>query len=122
MQQEKTDKNTNISYFKEKVFDFIQERDWTKYHDSKNLIQAIQIEAAELSELFLFKNPTSNEILRDETLLGRIKEEIADVFIYLISFINSLDIDLTEAFVEKMRKNRIKYPVEEFNNGIYYKK
>jgi NTP pyrophosphatase (non-canonical NTP hydrolase) len=114
------DVNTNIDFFKKEVEKFVKERNWTKYHTPKNLIQAIQIEAAELSELFLFKEDT--EIFKNLDIKKQISEEIADVFIYIISLINALDLDLTQAFTEKMKKNRLKYSINEFNNGIYYKK
>ena len=116
------DNNTRISFLRNEVKKFIQDRDWTQYHTPKNLIQAMQIEAAELSELFLFKEPDLNEILEDKNLIGKISNEVADVLIYLISLCNSLDIDLVQAFEKKMEMNRIKYPIKEFNNGVYYKK
>jgi NTP pyrophosphatase (non-canonical NTP hydrolase) len=55
-------------------------------------------------------------------MITKLSHEIADVFIYLISLINSLDLDLSQAFIEKMELNNIKYPVKEFNDGTYYKK
>jgi NTP pyrophosphatase (non-canonical NTP hydrolase) len=116
------DSNTPLSFFKETVKKFVKDRNWTQYHTPENLIQAIDIELAELSELFLFKNLTKEEILNDEELLERIKEELADVFIYLISFVNSLDLDLTSSFIDKMKKNNKKYSVREFRDGKYYKK
>lgn len=119
---EKNDSTTPISFFKDQVKKFVKARDWTSYHTPLNLIQATNIELAELSELFLFKNLTKEEILNNENLLKRVKEELADVFIYLISFINSLDLDLTTSFLDKMKKNNYKYPVTEFNDGNYYKK
>ena len=118
----RNDKNTNLSFYKEKVNNFVKKRNWGQYHTPENIIQAMNIELAELSELFLFKNLKKNEIYQNDELLKNIKEEITDVFIYLISFINSLEIDLTSAFIEKMKKNRKKYPTEEFNDGVYYKK
>lgn len=125
---EKTEINTKsdnfnaISFFRKKVKQFVAERGWTKYHNPKNLIQALQIEAAELSELFLFKDKTIEEIKTENQLMEDISDEVADIFIYLISFINSLDIDLTRAFQHKMQKNRKKYNLREFNDGKYYKK
>ena len=120
MSSNNMDSNTNISFFKDRVEKFVKERNWSNYHTPKNLIQAIQIEAAELSELFLFRE--SEEVIRDKSMLTQISEEIADVFIYIISLINALDLDLTHAFTEKMKKNRLKYSINEFNDGIYYKK
>ena len=115
------DTSTSISYFKQKVQEFVRERNWTKYHTPKNLIQALSIEAAELSEIFLFKDFSLELIKNDKELLENISDEIADVFIYLISLVNSLDLDLTSSFTNKMEKNKLKYPQDEFNNGSYQK-
>ncbi len=119
---EKNDLTTTISFFKKDVKKFVEARNWTQYHTPKNLIQALQIEAAELSELFLFKDYDLNEILNNKELLSNISDELADVFIYLISLLNSLNLDLAQAFQAKMEKNNKKYPLKEFNNGDYYKK
>ena len=80
------------------------------------------IEAAELSQCLLFKEDKLNIILEDKTLLNNISDEIADVFIYLISLINILNLDLTKIYVQKMEKNKEKYTIKEFNDGKYYKK
>lgn len=116
------DNNTNISFFKKKVKEFVKERNWTKYHTPKNLVQAINCEAGELSQLLLFKKYEIEDVLKDDTLLSNISDEVADVFIYLISLVNSLNLDLTEVFTKKMKKNEEKYSTTEFNDGIYYKK
>ena len=116
------DKQTTLSFFRDDVAEFVRKREWAKFHTPKNLIQALQIEAAELSEIFLFKDYPIEEILNNQELLADISDEIADIFIYLISLINVCEIDLTEAFNNKMKKNRTKYPINEFNNGNYYKK
>ena len=117
-----TDFNTSIIYFKQKVKNFVESRSWTKYHTPKNLVQAINCEAGELSQLLLFKDYKKDDILNNKTLLEKISDEMSDVFIYLISLANCLDIDLTNAIVKKMEKNNHKYSEEEFNNGNYYKK
>jgi len=116
------DNEATISFFKNEIKSFVKERNWKKYHTIKNLIQAIQIEAAELSELFLFKELSVSEVLSNKELLENVSGEIADVFIYLLSLVNELDLDLTNIFINKMKKNRQKYPTNEFNNGNYYKK
>ena len=122
MDTNRNENNTDISFLRNEVKKFVQERNWTQYHTPKNLIQALQIEAAELSELFLFKELDLNDILKDKDLIDKISNEMADVLIYLISLCNSLDIDIVQAFEKKMEINRNKYPIREFNNGVYYKK
>jgi len=115
------DNNTTISYFKEEIERFVKERRWTKFHNPKDLIQALGIEVSELSEIFLFKNLSLDVIHNDKELLENISDEIADVFIYLVSLLNSLNVDLTRAFIRKMKKNEEKYTPEEFYDGSYRK-
>ncbi len=116
------DNNTSVSFFKKEVQKFVRERNWGKYHTPKNLIQALSIEVAELSEIFLFKDISLETIKSDKSLLKDISDEIADVFIYLISLVNSVNLDLTSVFNKKMEKNKYKYSIEEFNNGSYQKR
>ena len=70
-------KNNDISFFQNEVRNFVKERNWTKYHTPKNLIQAMGIEVSELSELFLFKDYSVDEILEKKMLLEDIENEIA---------------------------------------------
>jgi dCTP diphosphatase len=114
------DNNTIITYFKEEVERFVKERRWKKYHNPKDLVQAIGIEVSELSEIFLFKDFSLDTIYNDKELLENISDEIADVFIYLVSLLNSLNVDLTNIFIRKMKKNEEKYSIEEFD-GTYRK-
>jgi NTP pyrophosphatase (non-canonical NTP hydrolase) len=88
---------------------FRDERDWSQFHDSKNLALALSIEAAELNELFLWKKS-------DDDIEGvskeRLAEELADVFAYayLLAARNGLDVD---AIVRaKIESNARKYPVD----------
>jgi len=122
MNSSENDKNTSIAFFKEIVKDFVKKRNWSDYHTPKNLIQALGIEIAELSELFLFTEYSVDEILKNKSLIVSISDELADIFIYLISLVNCLGIDLTKSFSKKMEKNERKYPIKEFNDGKYYKK
>lgn len=116
------DLNTPVSFFKREVENFVEKRYWTKYHTPKNLVQALNCEAGELSQLLLFKDYKKEEIWNDEKLITNISDEIADVFIYIISLVNALDLDLSQAFMKKMEKNKKKYSIKEFNDGIYYKR
>ena len=115
------DNNSSVSFFKNEVQKFVRDRNWTKFHTPKNLIQALSIEVSELSEIFLFKDISLGTINSDKNLLENISDEIADVFIYLVSLANSINLDLTGAFIKKMEKNKEKYSLDEFNDGYYQK-
>lgn len=94
---------------------FRHEREWEQFHLPKELATAITIEASELLELFLWnEREQAATVKKDQHKMTRIKEEVADVLIYLLFLSHDLDIDLTEAVLDKLEKNRLKYPEEEY--------
>jgi len=98
-----------------KILKFRHERDWEQFHKPKELATAINIESAELLEQFLWHTQeTVEEIKLDERRYNQIKEEIADITIYLMYLINDLNIDIKEAVLDKIVKNTEKYPVEKY--------
>ena len=95
----------------EKIKKFRDERDWMQFHDPKNMSISIIIEAAELLEHFQWK--TKEEVKK---YVGEnkeeIRDEIADVALYLFELADNLGIDLLKAMENKLEKNKKKYPVE----------
>ena len=96
---------TETQELKEKLRRFRDDRDWAQFHNEKDLAIALSIEAAELLELFLWKNP--NEAAPD-----KIKAELADVFMYALLLADKLGLDITEIINTKLQLNNEKYPVE----------
>jgi dCTP diphosphatase len=90
---------------------FAKDRDWDQYHSPKNLAAALCVEAAELLEHFQWINEESSNSLLPEQLKG-VREEMADVFLYLIRLADKLDINLLDAAAHKIVLNAQKYPVE----------
>lgn len=92
---------------------FVQERNWEDFHNPKDLAIAISIEAAELSELFLWKTAEESESwLSDPVSRRRLEEELADVFIFCLSLANRTGIDVSTAVRQKLALNRAKYPAD----------
>ncbi len=109
--------HNEIKKLRDIVEKFVTERKWKKYHTPKALAIAISIESAELLEHFLFKE---DNYLPDD-MVG-IEDEMADIFIYLMSLANTLDIKKFFEIIErKMQKNRKKYPIEKFSGDNYKK-
>jgi NTP pyrophosphatase (non-canonical NTP hydrolase) len=102
---------TSLAELAEAVRAFGRERDWHLYHTPKNLTAALIVEAAELLEPFQWL--TAEESL-DLPAAKReaVRQEMADVLIYLVSLANCLDIDLLKAAEDKLAINAAKYPVE----------
>lgn len=114
------DMETTIEELKEKIRRFIIERNWEKYHNPKDLSEAICIEAAELLELFQWRSIDEiQELMKNKEFIKKIAEEIADIVIYSLSLINVTKIDLTKAIIEKLKKNEEKYPIEKYFGKAY---
>lgn len=82
---------------------FQNERDWKKFHTPENLAKSISIEAAELLEHFQWGK---------EYDVGEVSDELADVLIYCLYMVDSLDLDVYKIILNKMEKNAVKYPVD----------
>lgn len=93
----------------EKILQFRDDRDWKQYHTEKDLAISIALEASELLENFQWK--TSEQAVAETK--QNMKEEISDIFIYLIQLVDKLGIDLEEEVYKKLEKNAIKYPAPE---------
>jgi NTP pyrophosphatase (non-canonical NTP hydrolase) len=94
------------------VLRFRDERDWEQFHKPKDLAMGLGIEAAELSELFLWKSETEIELqLADAGKREELADELADVQVFLLYLAHAAGIDLGEAVLAKIEKNARKYPV-----------
>jgi len=89
---------------------FRDERDWMQFHNHKDMAAALAIEAAELQELFLWKQGDEIETVA-ENKREKLQDELADVAVYLLELADNLGIDLEEAITAKLAKNALKYPV-----------
>jgi NTP pyrophosphatase (non-canonical NTP hydrolase) len=89
----------------QELLKFRDQRDWEQFHNAKDLALAINIEAGELLELFLWKN--ANEVNEE-----RIKEELADVFTFAFLLAEKYKLDIKEIVLDKIKKNAEKYPID----------
>ncbi|GJH02333.1 MULTISPECIES: nucleotide pyrophosphohydrolase [Paraburkholderia] len=88
---------------------FVDERDWSRFHSPKNLATALSVEASELLEPFQWLQSGEKSELADDKL-NAIRHEMADVLAYLVMLADRLDVDLYAAVLEKIELNRAKYP------------
>ena len=104
------DKNTTFYDLKQAVRKFVSDREWERYHTSKNLSMSIAIEAAELMEHFQWRSGEAGQILLDDAKIkAQISEELADILIYCLSFANQADLDISQIVLDKLEKNEFRF-------------
>jgi NTP pyrophosphatase (non-canonical NTP hydrolase) len=103
----------DINALQSRLRQFAQARDWEQFHTPKNLAMALAAEAGELLEIFqwLTDEQASAVTERDEDL-QLVRDELADILIYLIRMADVVQIDLEDAVGGKLRDNERRYPVE----------
>ncbi len=102
----------NFEEIKIRLQQFASERDWDQFHSPKNLVMALSGEVGELAECFQWLTEAQSKNLSGNEL-EKVKEEIADVQIYLIRLADKLGIDLLSVASDKINKNETKYPVDQ---------
>ena len=108
-------RNTTITELKKIVEDFVNERDWSQFHNPKNLSMALSIEASELLDIFKWNTIQECESMMSEKNTRQdATDELADIMIYALAFSNRNNINISSAIEKKMIKNRKKYPTEKF--------
>lgn len=108
------DQQTSVAALRELMAQFVAEREWQRFHDPKNLAMSLAIEAGELMEHFQWLR--SDELpaaVAPPAARAAIGEEMADVACYLLALANVLEVDLSTAVREKLRKNAQRYPADE---------
>ncbi len=103
----------SIEELTEMTVAFRDARNWEQFHTIKNLLISMNLEAAELLERIQWKDDaTVEQEAATEEFKGRLAEECADIFIYLLLICRTAGIDLAEATKMKIKLNSEKYPVE----------
>jgi NTP pyrophosphatase (non-canonical NTP hydrolase) len=94
----------------QQVLKFRKDRNWQQFHDGRDIAMCLSVEANEVLELFLWKK-------ENEVNVEKLADEIGDVVYSLLLLSSMYEIDITKAFLDKMAKNELKYPVEKFYNS-----
>jgi len=95
---------SDIKKITEALLEFRDKRDWAQFHNPKDLALALNIEAGELLESFLWKSSEQADI-------DKVKEELADVFAFAFLLADEYGFDVKQIVLEKIEKNALKYPV-----------
>lgn len=92
---------------------FATDRDWAQFHSPKNLVMALTGEVGELTEIFQWMTEAQSKSAGSNPVTSQaVKDELADVLLYVVRLASVLEVDLNEAVQQKLKKNAAKYPVD----------
>ena len=107
------DASSNLTGLRDQLRQFARERDWEQFHNPRSLLLALIGETGELAEIFQWlTDDAADAVMDDPRQASRVREELADVFAYLLRLADVLDVDLAEALEAKIKDNARRYPVE----------
>lgn len=106
------DNENTIDMLKNIVGEFCDERDWSQFHNPKDLAIGISTEAGELLDLFRFKSEEQIKNIMNGKKREQVNDELADILYFVLRFAQMNDIDLATELKRKVEKNGLKYPVE----------
>ena len=108
------DDRTTLNELREAVQEFVDARNWNRYHTPKNLAMSIAIEAAELMEHFQWGSPeAAQDSIADPEIHAAVADELADVLIYCFSLANVAGIDIATSVRAKLARNELRFPVDQ---------
>lgn len=105
-----------LAALRDELRQFARARDWEQFHTPKNLAMALIVEAAELVEQFQWLTPEQSQN-PDEEKLEAVRQECADILIYLTRLADILGIDLLDAAKDKLVINAKKYPAPDMKEN-----
>lgn len=90
---------------------FANDRDWMQFHTPKNLAMALSVEVAELSEIFQWLTAEQAEqVMSDDKKAAAVRDELADIMIYLTRIATILGVDLIGESFTKVERNELRFP------------
>lgn len=93
---------------------FADARDWHQFHTPKNLAMALSGEVGELAAVFQWLTPEqSSSAMADADLAHEIRDELADVLIYLVRLADVLNVNLLDAANAKVDRNEDRFPARD---------
>ena len=103
----------DIAELKDKAVEFRNKRDWAQFHNPKDLAISISLEAAELLEIFQWKDAKEVDALKsNDKALQEVKEELGDILIYSLTLAHEFNPNPSEIIINKLQINEKRYPVD----------
>ncbi len=110
-----SDEQVTVAELRAAMEAFVSARDWSRFHNPKDLAISIAIEAAELLEEFQWQDAEAvAQTAAEPASRERVRLELADVLIYCLALGNAMNLDVSDAVLDKLALAGQKYPVSDY--------
>lgn len=99
-----------LTDLRDRLRQFADDRDWHRFHTPKNLAMALSVESSELVEIFQWLTPEESAEVMSSDEAGHVRDELADILIYLVRIADVLGVDLIDAAQAKVDRNDSRFP------------
>lgn len=97
----------NYEYVIDELIAFRDSKKWQRYHTLPALARALTIEAAEVSEHFLWQDAKSDdEVISDDKEKQELEMELADTLTYAYYMCEKLGVNPNDLVHEKLQQNK----------------
>lgn len=107
----------DLAQWQDRLRSFSEERAWLRFHSPKNLAMALSVEASELVEIFQWLTEAESTAVMGSSEAEHVRQEMADVMIYLLRLADTLDIDLEAAVESKVMDNARRFLPHDRQSG-----
>ncbi len=105
------DTRVTLAALRAVIHRFHSDRGWHRFHNAKDLSLSLSLEANELLELFQWRGEAEVAYIESDSAWRKvIADELADVVIYALTLANRVDIDLSDAVLAKIARNKERFP------------
>jgi len=102
---------SDIDDLTHRIHEFAKARDWERFHTPKNLVMALSVEASELVEIFQWlTEEEATDLTETVDGLAAVRDEVADVAIYLLRLADKLNVSVVQAVNDKLDRNETRFP------------
>ncbi|MER0630316.1 nucleotide pyrophosphohydrolase [Pseudomonas aeruginosa] len=112
MTSQSTPALVDVTHLAKELEQFANDRNWAQFHSPKNLAMALSGEVGELVEIFQWMTEDASKAAASNPETSQaVKDELADVLMYVVRLASVLGVDLNAAAQQKLKLNAEKYPV-----------
>ena len=106
-----------MNEFQKRIKKFSEDRNWSQFHNPKDLLLGIVEEVGEIRNLIKWEQDEKKlkKILAENK--ERLEDDIGDIYWFLALLANKNDIDIDEAIEKVIKKNESRFPVADVKSS-----